>query len=246
MHTGKEPLALAGTLAELEALGGAPKPDSQGGRLLAPHPRTDRVGLVARIARSTWAPLVGRSAAITSGLLLFAGIGIYSAQTRPGGVHVASQMAPDAPVSWLQPSEPEVPAPPAGSTPAPPKVARESSPALAGVIDVAPCSTPGTLCKKDEDKGPPPGLTEDGKVILNVAGVEILTRLPGVGARRAEAIVKLRERLKRFRRPTDLLRIRGIGVRSLKRMLPHLVLDPPAPPKPDGEKKQPAQADAPN
>jgi competence protein ComEA len=61
--------------------------------------------------------------------------------------------------------------------------------------------------------------------------------LPGVGERRAEAIVKLRARLKRFRRPTDLLRVRGIGVRSLKRMLPHLVLDPP---KQNDDDKQPS------
>jgi competence protein ComEA len=128
---------------------------------------------------------------------------------------------------------------------APPKAARAGSPALAGVVEIAPCSAPGTLCKKDEDKRPAPGLTEDGKVILNVAGAEALTRLPGVGARRAEAIVKLRQRLKRFRRPSDLLRVRGIGVRSLKRMLPHLVLDPPAEPKPDDAKKPPARTNAP-
>jgi competence protein ComEA len=74
-----------------------------------------------------------------------------------------------------------------------------------------------------------PGVTEDGRVILNTATAIELTRLPGVGPKRAEAIVQLRNRLKRFRRTTDLLRVRGIGVRTLKKMLPHLVLDPPAP-----------------
>ena len=53
--------------------------------------------------------------------------------------------------------------------------------------------------------------------------------LPGVGQRRAEAIVELRTRLKRFRRVQDLLRVKGIGPRSLKRLMPHMVLDAPAP-----------------
>jgi competence protein ComEA len=72
------------------------------------------------------------------------------------------------------------------------------------------------------------GLTPDGKVVLNRAGVSELRRLPTVGAKRAEAIVALRERLGGFRRPSDLLRVRGIGTRTLERMLPLLVLDPPA------------------
>ena len=80
----------------------------------------------------------------------------------------------------------------------------------------------------DVPAAPRAGLTPDGKVILNLASAEELTRLPGVGLRRAEAIVKLREKLGRFRRVTDLLRVRGIGPKGLQRMLPHLVLDPPA------------------
>jgi competence protein ComEA len=64
-------------------------------------------------------------------------------------------------------------------------------------------------------------------VILNTASVEDFDRLPGIGKSRAEAIVALRERLGRFRKPTDLLRVRGIGVRSLKKLLPLIVVDPP-------------------
>jgi competence protein ComEA len=67
----------------------------------------------------------------------------------------------------------------------------------------------------------------DGRIVLNAASAEELTKLPGVGMKRAEAIVALRTKLKRFRHATDLLRVKGIGPRGLKRMLPHLVLDPP-------------------
>lgn len=66
---------------------------------------------------------------------------------------------------------------------------------------------------------------ERGRVVLNRAGVSELMRLPGIGARRAEAIVELRQRLGRFRRPSDLLRIKGIGPRTLERLLREVVLD---------------------
>ena len=68
-------------------------------------------------------------------------------------------------------------------------------------------------------------MTADGRVILNRAGALDLQRLPGVGAKRAAAILELRQRLGRFRQPGDLLRVKGIGRRTLERMLPRLVLD---------------------
>src|SRR5204863_9077083 len=73
----------------------------------------------------------------------------------------------------------------------------------------------------------PSGVTADGKVILNLATAEELTKLPRVGAKRAQAIVELRHRLGRFRQPTDLLRVRGIGRKPLNPMLPLLVVDAP-------------------
>jgi competence protein ComEA len=62
-------------------------------------------------------------------------------------------------------------------------------------------------------------------VVLNRADAAELRRLPGVGAKRAEAILLLRQRLGRFRRPADLLRVKGIGPRTLERLLPHVVVD---------------------
>jgi len=86
----------------------------------------------------------------------------------------------------------------------------------------------------------PRGVTDDGRVILNLAGARDLVRLPGVGAKRAEAILKMRRRLGgRFRSLRQLMRVRGIGPRSLKKLKPHLVLDPPQdkePPKRKGDK----------
>jgi len=68
-------------------------------------------------------------------------------------------------------------------------------------------------------------MAADGPVVLNRATVAQLQRLPGVGAKRALQIVELRVRLGRFRRPADLLRIKGIGPRTLERMLPLMVVD---------------------
>jgi len=78
-----------------------------------------------------------------------------------------------------------------------------------------------------------PGVTVDGKVILNTASEDELRKLPGVGPARAKAILALRARLHRFRKPTDLLRVKGIGPKTLARMLDHLVVDPPATPTPN-------------
>jgi competence protein ComEA len=70
-------------------------------------------------------------------------------------------------------------------------------------------------------------VTPDGRIVLNVASADELTRLPGIGQKRAEQIVALRERLGKFKRITDLLRVKGIGPKSLRRLTPLLVLDPP-------------------
>ncbi|HEU5073440.1 MAG TPA: helix-hairpin-helix domain-containing protein [Polyangiaceae bacterium] len=236
-----------------------PEPTSPAGRQLVAPPeptsarepgRTPR--WYARLRASTWLPILGKGAAITAVMLGFSALGAVSMATTEPGVHVAAQLAPLAPVEWLAPVPAPTPgvappltsgAPPAGSAAsgAPPS---SSSVANAAADSVTPlglrraCGEPGALCEKQ--KKPPEGLTSDGKVILNVANAEVLTQLPGVGTRRAEAIVELRQRLKRFRKPSDLLRVRGIGVRSLKRMLPHLVLDAPKPEAPAGAPEPPS------
>jgi competence protein ComEA len=84
-----------------------------------------------------------------------------------------------------------------------------------------------------------PGLTADGKIILNTATAAQFDKLPSVGMKRAEQIVALRERLGRFKSLNDLLRIKGIGVRTLKKMLPMLVLDPPKEAEPPKDQPPP-------
>jgi competence protein ComEA len=68
----------------------------------------------------------------------------------------------------------------------------------------------------------------DGRIILNLAGEEELMKLPGIGPSRARAILALRQRLAKFRAVEDLLRVKGIGRKTLRRIKPNVVLDRPA------------------
>jgi competence protein ComEA len=65
-------------------------------------------------------------------------------------------------------------------------------------------------------------------VILNLADEAALMRLPGIGASRARGILALRQRLQRFSRVEDLLRVKGLGKKRLARLRPLVELDPPA------------------
>jgi competence protein ComEA len=64
-------------------------------------------------------------------------------------------------------------------------------------------------------------------VILNLATVADLRTLPGIGEKRAHAILSLRDKLKRFRKIQELRRVRGIGAKTLQRLAPKLLVDPP-------------------
>src|SRR5689334_15266757 len=60
-----------------------------------------------------------------------------------------------------------------------------------------------------------------GVININTATEEELMRLPGIGPAKAHAITQARER-NRFRRPDEILRVRGIGRATLRRLSPLL------------------------
>ncbi len=200
---------------------------------------TEVKGFLARLKRSVWFPILSKGAGVAFVLLVLSLIGSWSTLRAKGafglgspeessGALLASQLG----VDWM-PSTP--PAPPASAL-LPPKhdarsLHRETQP------------QPAFAHPHPQEKSA--GITADGRVILNTASVEDFQRLPGVGKRRAETIVKLREKLKRFRRKTDLLRVRGIGVRTLKRLSPLIVVDPPPPPKEGGNDEKSSKAKKP-
>jgi competence protein ComEA len=63
-----------------------------------------------------------------------------------------------------------------------------------------------------------------GVLNLNTANVEELTRLPGVGPSRAQAIIELRTRMKGFKSVEDIMRVRGIGRKTYRKLEPMLRL----------------------
>ncbi len=81
-------------------------------------------------------------------------------------------------------------------------------------------------------------LGPNDRIDLNRAGVAELTRLPGVGEKRAQAIVAHRAR-QPFRKPEDVLAVKGIRPAWFAKVKGHLVVGgapqaaaQPAPPAP--------------
>jgi competence protein ComEA len=187
-----------------------------------------------------WAPIALRALALGIALLGLAGIGSAVGRTpisspSPGVSHAElgfGALSARALAVISSAGSPPSPPPRPEPAPAPPGAGRETKSAAPVAPDASsPCpesrrehagrgrrepKAPGTSDAQEMPKAP---------VILNRAEAAELRRLPGVGAKRAEAILALRQRLGRFRRPSDLLRVKGIGPRTLERMLPHLVLD---------------------
>lgn len=59
-------------------------------------------------------------------------------------------------------------------------------------------------------------------VNLNTATVTELMQLPRIGAKTAERIVAFRKQHGGFRRPEELMNVKGIGEKSYARLKPHL------------------------
>ena len=78
----------------------------------------------------------------------------------------------------------------------------------------------GTAASPPQKKKAPPASPLD----LNVATVEQLEQLPGIGPATAKAIVQFREKSGPYRRVEDLLAIRGITKRKLEKLRPYVTV----------------------
>lgn len=152
-----------------------------------------------------WAPVLGK---VGLGLFALALLSVLGA----GGLQSAGASPEELTVASIAPSVESIRPP--ETVPRPPD---EAPPADPSPTDV------------DCDADVPRGVTDDGRVVLNAATEVELRTLPGVGPARAAAIIALRERLGRYRRVEELLRVRGIGPRSLQKLRPLVVVDAPAP-----------------
>jgi competence protein ComEA len=169
--------------------------------------------VVARVVGSRFAKPIARVALATAGLLLLAFIGKTAVAGALGSapLPVAMSAAALAPASAPVPAPTPEPPPPQGPPPA---------------TTPAPAQAPASSTRA----------TPDDPVILNTATVDDFRRLPGVGEKRATAAVALRTRLGgRFHAIEDLLKVKGIGRTTLRRLRPLVRLDPPPVPEAGAE-----------
>jgi competence protein ComEA len=95
-------------------------------------------------------------------------------------------------------------------------------PALTAHAQSAP-PAPHTAAPQPHRPGAAPAV--EGVLNLNTATLDELTRLPGVGPSRAQAILELRAKLNGFKKLDDLMRVKGIGRKTFRKLEPLLRLD---------------------
>ncbi|MFO0759536.1 MAG: helix-hairpin-helix domain-containing protein [Byssovorax sp.] len=193
------------------------------------HGRDQGQGAIAQarrwLTRSAFGALAGKALLYLGGFVLLALVGSgrvrWPAPPGKSAIGVAEAAAATPPSAAPSASASVIASASASASAVAPPAPPASGEAKAG---------PG----KDEAKGadgadggaPSGGVSADGKVILNLASEDDLRRLPGIGATRAKAILALRSRLGRFSRVEDLLKVKGIGRRSLARLRPLVRIDP--------------------
>jgi competence protein ComEA len=155
-------------------------------------------GLLARLTSSVWLAPGAKAAAALAGVLVLAAIG--------GSARAVPVTPPPASAAAAVPSSPPSPSAAASSSSSTTPSPTSSSP---------PTSAPA----------PPPRATPEAPVILNLATTDDLRRLPGIGPKRAEAILTLRTKIGRFHSVEELLRVKGIGRATLRRLRPLVRVD---------------------
>ena len=227
----------AGALADacFSPAGAEPWGDGGGG-LKTPAARPSWFGRTReRFRRSVWAPVALKLVGFALAMIALSGVGVASMLTGANGVPVplAGMLGADIHAPWL--ANKSAAGPRASSSASALSTPAATTPlAMATASSAASTASPPSEARENTREGAranaaSAGMTEDGKVILNLASVEDLRHLPGVGQKRADSILALRARLGRFKQVNELLRVKGIGVRGLKKIMPHVVLDAPKP-----------------
>ncbi|MCQ4086178.1 ComEA family DNA-binding protein [Saccharibacillus sp. JS10] len=73
-------------------------------------------------------------------------------------------------------------------------------------------------------ESPPVAPVNDGKIHINSADRTLLMELPGIGEKKAQAILDYRTQHGAFQNVTDLVKVKGIGAKMLEKMMPYLAL----------------------
>jgi competence protein ComEA len=177
---------------------------------MIPHLREAASRVTARVLGSRFAKPITRVVLAAAGLFLLAFIGKTAVA---GAIGTAGANAPA-----LVPSAVIAAAVASATMTSPPTV-----PALPVASPAAAAPAPTQASPSAHSQATP-----DDPVILNTATIDDLRRLPGIGEKRATSIVALRTRLGgRFHVVEDLLKVKGIGRATLRRLRPLVRLDPP-------------------
>ncbi len=56
-----------------------------------------------------------------------------------------------------------------------------------------------------------------GLININTSGVDQLSKLPGIGKKKAERIISFRKKYGRFRRTREIMKVKGIGEKTFKK-----------------------------
>jgi competence protein ComEA len=178
---------------------------------------------MTRVVGSPFAKPVARVVVVAAGLVLLAIIGRVTSAGAFGGTPPAAILPLDASAGF-----PPAPADAVGASsvaPGPPG-AMPGYPAVGAPAPPVASSASATSAHGGREAGHG-SATPDDPVFLNAAAADDLRRLPGIGQKRADAILALRARLGRFHAIEDLLKVKGIGRATLKRLRPLVRLDAP-------------------
>ncbi|MCK5003872.1 MAG: helix-hairpin-helix domain-containing protein [Candidatus Aminicenantes bacterium] len=58
---------------------------------------------------------------------------------------------------------------------------------------------------------------KSGQININTAGIDQLSKLPGIGKKKAERIISFRKKHGRFRRTREIMKVKGIGEKTFKK-----------------------------
>ena len=175
-------------------------------------------GLATRLRAWVWGSVVARLIASGGALVLFAAIG--SSAFAHDHAADGSLLTTTAALGPLGPApSPSLPS----SLPPPPDPflwADAQAPPATACPQTE--SNTGTIHASTRARASP-----EDPVVLNAATIADLQRLPGIGEKRAEAVLAVRARLGRFHQIEDLLKVKGIGRATLKKLRPLVRIDPP-------------------